>query len=175
MNDYEFSLLKKLLGAQIIGFNQLIPELKDDNNRAMFSFDINYFSFEYCNPGQLAVTYLLNDKSFNCLTFKAENIEFQEEVVYPKYVIKELKYNSDCYYHYLINHRIIEIEIFSSKIDNSIIEQLINFKCDDGKQFLIECTTSMNGSIKLYLINQNAQELIEAKKNKLFKTVSLNM
>ncbi len=173
MNEYKFSIMENLVDSQIIGFNQLLPEIRDDNNRAMFSYDINFCSFEYCNPGELVITYLLNDKSYICLTFMAENIHLDGEAVYPKFVINQVKYSSECFYHYFINQRIIEIDIYSSMVDSSTIDELIIFKCDNGKQIILECTISMNGSIKLYFVQQNSQ-LAEEKKDKLIKTASFH-
>lgn len=173
MNEYKFSILENLVDSQIIGFNQLLPEIRDDNNRAMFSYDINFCSFEYCNPGVLVITYLLKDQSYICLTFMAENTQLNGDAVYPKFVINQVKYNSECFYHYLINQRIIEIEIYSTMVDNSTIDELIIFKCDSGKQILLECTISMNGSIKLYFVHQSSQ-LSKERKDKLIKTASFH-
>lgn len=135
MNRYELSILKELVNTYVVGFNQIVPESKDDHNRALFAFDTNSFSFEYCNPGELALTFLMEDKRLICLTFKGENIQLQEDADYPKFVINQMDYNSDSYYNYLINLKIIEIEVFSSTIDNSIVDELIIFNCENGKKF----------------------------------------
>ena len=138
----------------------------------MFAFDTNSFSFEYCNPGELALTFLMEDKRLICLTFKGENIQVQEDADYPKFVINQMDYNSDFYYNYLIKLKIIEIEVFSSTIDNSIVDELIIFNCENGKKILLECTICMNGSIKLYFVQQNNHPLAIAKTEKLIKTAS---
>lgn len=173
MVNYNYSILEKLLGTQIIGFNQLIPKIKNDNNRAMFCFDPKEFSFEFCNPGELEITYLSENRSFNCISFKAENFILDKEVQYPQFIINESLYNSDCFYHYLLNLKILEIEIYSTNLDSKCIDKIILLNCEKSVKILIECTISMNGTIKMFFINDN-EKLVKEKSKNLFKKTLLN-
>lgn len=119
------------------------------------------------------ITFKDNNENMKFATFRAENYLGIEGNQYSKFVITEIEDCPENLYGYCLSYKVKEVEIYTLKENDEHLDQMISINFEDQMSILIECTNSLNGSIKLYFVHQSSQ-LSKERKDKLIKTASFH-